>query len=319
MQTSYSSHWWLLFPLLLVLSLATGCARVDYHVILAYPGTLPVRAEITETPFYPQKSHQCGPAALAMVLNWSGSQVSLEQITAEIYTPGRKGTVQPLLISTTRHHGRLPYIIREFEPLMQELGADHPVVVLQNNGLTWLPRWHYALLIGYDSEKQVVILRSGEDFRKEMSWSLFCRTWERAGKWGLMALPLTELPASASEVSYLEAVVNLEKVKNWKAASTAYETALKRWPTSQGALMGLGNCRYALGDLVGAEKAFRRAVEVCQTCGDGYNNLAHVLAEQRRYDAAMNAAREAFRLGGPNREIYRKTLEEIKQMKTKGN
>ena len=83
--------------------------------------------------------------------------------------------------------------------------------------------------------------------------------------------------------------------------------------------MGLGNCRHALGDLVGAEKAFRRAIEVCQTCGDSYNNLAHVLAEQKRYAAAMKAAQEALRLGGPNQEIYRQTLEDIKQMKTNGN
>jgi len=318
MQTSYSSHWWLLFSLLLVLSLAASCVRQDYHIIRAHTGKLPVRAEITETPFYPQKSHQCGPAALTMVLNWSSSQVSLAQITAEIYTPGRKGTLQALLISATRHYDRLPYLIREFEPLMQEVDKGHPVVVLQNNGLTWFPRWHYAVLIGYDSEKQVVILRSGEIFRKELSWSLFRRTWERAGKWGLIALPLTELPASANELSYLEAVVSLGKVKNWKAASTAYETALKRWPTSLGALIGLGNCRYSLGDFVGAEKAFRRAIEVCQTCGDGYNNLAHVLAEQRRYDAAMKAVQEAIRLGGPNIEIYRKTFEEIRQLKDRG-
>lgn len=312
MHTSYSSNWWLLFSFLLVLSLSRGCARHDYQILRAYPDKLPIRAEITETPFYPQKSYQCGPAALAMVLNWSGSQVSLDQITAEIYTPGRKGTLQTLLISATRYHGRLPYVIGQFEPLIQEVVTGHPVVVLQNTGLTWFPQWHYAVLIGYDSEKQVAILRSGETFRKEISWSLFCRTWERAGKWGLLALPFTELPASASEVSYLEAVVSLEKVKNWQAASTAFETALKRWPASRGALIGLGNCRYALGDLAGAEKAFRHAVKVCPTCGDGYNNLAQVLSEQGRHEAAMKAAREAIRLGGPNIDIYRKTLEEIR-------
>ena len=315
MHPSYSSYCWLLFLSLFVLSLITGCARPYYYISRAYPEKLPVRAEIAETPFYPQKSHQCGPAALTMVLNWSGSQVSLEQVTSEIYTPGRKGTLQPLLISATRHYDRLPYLIREFEPLLQEIGQGHPVIVLQNNGLTWFPRWHYAVLIGYDSEKQIVILRSGEIFRNEISWSLFRRTWERAGKWGLIALPLTELPASASEASYLKAVLSLEKVKHWRAASTAYETALKRWPASQGALMGLGNCRYALGDLVGAEKAFHHAVEVCPTCGDSYNNLAQVLSEQRRYNAAMKAAREAVRLGGSNSEIYRQTLEDIEQMK----
>lgn len=316
MQTSYSSRRWLLFPLLFVLLSATGCVRVDYHGIRAYPDNVPVRAEIKETPFYPQKSHQCGPAALAMALNWSGSQVSPEQITAEIYTPGRKGTLQPLLISATRHHGRLPYVIRDFGSLIQEVAAGHPVVVLQNLGLSWYPRWHYAVVIGYDTEKQTVILRSGDVRRQERSWSLFRRTCERAGNWGLIVLPFIELPASGDEESYLDAAVAFENVDNM-AASTAYETALKRWPDSLGALLGLGNSRYALGDLEKAEEAFRRAVELCGTCSDAFNNLAHVLAERGCYDSALDAAREAVHLGGPNEKIYHETLEEI--MRSKGS
>jgi tetratricopeptide (TPR) repeat protein len=318
MQRKYGSHWWAVFFILFVLAAATGCAQLDYRIYQTPLHNLPVYTEIAEVPFYPQKSHQCGPAALATVLSWLGSEVTTEEITAEIYTPGRKGSLQPLLISATRYYGRLPYVIRDFEPLMQEVAAGHPVVVLQNLGLTWYPLWHYAVVIGYDTEKQIVILRSGEVFRKESSWSLFHRTWGRAGKWGLVALPLTELPISADEESYLAAVVALENVNNWDAASIAYETALKRWPKSLVALMGLGNSRYAMGNLEEAEEAFRRVVDLCQTCGDAFNNLAHVLAKQRCYDAAMDAAREAVHLGGPNASIYHETLEEITRLKERG-
>ncbi len=235
-----------------------------------------------------------------MVLNWSGSQVTPEEITGEIYTPGRKGSLQPVLISASRYHSRLPYVIRDFEALIQEVAAGHPVVVLQNLGLSWYPQWHYAVEIGYDLENRLVILRSGKVFRMEKGWSLFCRTWERADKWGLLVLPLNRLPASADEKSYLEAILTLEAVGRHEEASMAYKTALKLWPRSLGAIMGLGNSLYAMGKLHEAEAAFRTAIKLSPTCGDVYNNLAHVLAEQKRYDEALNAARKAVRLGGLN-------------------
>jgi len=244
--------------------------------------------------------------------------VTLEEITAEIYTPGRRGSLQPLLISATRHRSRLPYVIRNFQSLMKEVASGRPVIVLQNLGLSWYPLWHYAVVIGFDSERRLVLLRSGKVFRKQYDWSLFLRTWERADKWGMVVVPLTELPASADERAYLEAVLALENIGNYEAASIGYETALSRWPNSHGAIMGLGNSRHAMGDLAGAEEAFRRAVGLCPTCGDGFNNLAHVLAQQRRYDEAMDAADNAVRLGGPNETTYRATLKEIMEFKERG-
>jgi tetratricopeptide (TPR) repeat protein len=128
-----------------------------------------------------------------------------------------------------------------------------------------------------------------------------------------VALPLTELPASGDEQSYLETVVALESIGKREEAAIAYSTALARWPRSVGAHMGLGNSRYAMGDLSEAEEAFRRAIELCPSCGDAFNNLAHVLAEQGQYEEAEEAAREAVRRGGPNEEVYRDTVREIKK------
>lgn len=302
--------------ILILFAAATGCARQGYIVHdPAYFGGLPVRMEITGTPFYPQKAHQCGPAALAMALNWSGSQVTPEQIKEEIYTPAREGSLQPLLVSDVRNHNRLPFIIRDFESLLRETAAGHPVIVLQNLGLRWYPRWHYAVIIGYDRDKQIMILRSGGVFRKESTWSLFRRTWNRAGEWGLVTLPLTEMPASADEESYLTAVLALENVNHPEAASVAYETALKKWPENLVALMGLGNCHYTAGNLKKAGAVFRRALELYPDCADAYNNLSLVLAGQGKYDLALNAARKAIGLGGPNKEMYRQTLEEIIKLK----
>jgi Tfp pilus assembly protein PilF len=81
--------------------------------------------------------------------------------------------------------------------------------------------------------------------------------------------------------------------------------------------MGLGNSRYALGDLIGAERVFRRAAELSPQSGAAFNNLAHVLAEQGRYLEALKMAHRAVGLGEPNGPLYRQTLHEIETMQLK--
>jgi Flp pilus assembly protein TadD len=79
--------------------------------------------------------------------------------------------------------------------------------------------------------------------------------------------------------------------------------------------MGLGNSLYKLGDLPGAEDAFRKAVENHPQAAAAYNNLAMVLLEQGRKPEALDAARRAVAIGGPMSEEYEKTLQEIQSKK----
>jgi len=274
----------------------------------------PMYLEISSVPFYPQSAHHCGPAALAMVLRWTQADVNPQELVPEVYTPGKKGSLQPALISAARRRNRVVYRIEGVDGLLQELAAGHPVIVLQNLGFHWFPRWHYAVVIGYDLTKKAIILHSGRDARRQMNWSLFIRTWQRASYWGLVVLPTSELPASADEKSYLNAVLGLEEAGQWEGAARAYAAALERWQHSIGALMGLGNCRYATGNLIGAERAFRRAIEAHPQNGAAFNNLAHVLADQGRYAEASQMARRAVVLGGPNAPLYRQTLYEIEKL-----
>ena len=71
----------------------------------------------------------------------------------------------------------------ELPALLQEVAAGHSVVVLQNLGLDFAPRWHYAVLVGYDRLKREFVLRSGEEERQTLSWATFEHTWTRAGQW----------------------------------------------------------------------------------------------------------------------------------------
>ncbi len=314
-RSGLRAGWFILW----IAAASTGCAYRNAGMGQNRPLNVPVRTEIAGVPFFSQQSRQCGPAALAAVLSWSGSHVNAEELAGETFTREREGTLQPMLVSASRDRGRLTYLVRDFEALLQEVAAGHPVIVLQNLGLRWYPRWHYAVVIGYDAEKQRVMLRSGRVFRKQIDWSLFQRTWNRAGNWGLLALPPHELPASADQASYLKAALSLEEVGKNDEAAMAYKTALRKWPKSPRAVMGLGNSLYAIGDLDGAEETFRTAVARFPACGDAYNNLAHVLATRTRYDEAMDAARKAIRIGGSNASTYRETMEQIRHMKEQGD
>ncbi|MDH4100169.1 MAG: PA2778 family cysteine peptidase [Nitrospirota bacterium] len=298
----------------LILLFLSGCATLETtRLVSDHPADLPSRVELSEVLFHPQEDYQCGPASLAMLLNWSGDAVTPDDLVSQVYSPARKGSLQPDMITATRRHGRIAYPLSGMENLLAEIAAGNPAIVLQNLGLSWYPVWHYAVVIGYDLEEKTVILRSGKTRREVLSMKLFERTWARSGKWGMLVLPPDRLPGRVDEKLYLESVVGLERASQWSAAITGYETALARWPESLGAMMGLGNSRYALGNLAGAEEAFRKAVRRHPGEGASFNNLAQVLSDRGKKEEALVAARRAVELGGPLAETYRQTLEEIEK------
>lgn len=288
-----------------------GCAAPQASRLIEAPGELPPRAEIAEVPFFPQERYYCGPAALAMVLAWSGLPVTQEDLVPQVYTPGKEGTLRSDVISAARRNGRLAVEVDSLRDLLAEIAAGNPVLVFQNLALDWWPQWHYAVAVGYDLPEGEVVLRSGLEARRITDLSTFEHTWRRGGYWALLALPADRLPASADEETVLRAAAGLERANRPAEAARAYETMLERWPDGFGTLMGLGNARYAMADYRTAEAAFRHAARHHPERPEPWNNLAYALAEQGRRDEAIAAAREAVRLAGADAESYRATLDEM--------
>ncbi len=294
------------------LLLALGaCAAPQTAQLVQDPGDLPPRAEVDEVPFFAQERYYCGPAALAMVLAWSGLPVTQEDLVPQVYTPGREGSLQSDVLTAARRNGRLAVPVETLPDMLAEIAAGHPVLVFQNLSLDWYPQWHYAVAIGYDLEARVLILHSGLQARRETPLDTFEHTWKRGDYWALVVLPPDRLPARAEETEVLRAAAGLERSRRLDEAATAYGTILGRWPDSLGALMGLGNVSYAKGDLAAAEAAFRRAIAAHPGAPAPWNNLAYVLLGLDRTNEAIAAAREAVRLAGDEAAPYRETLDEI--------
>lgn len=257
-----------------------GCATPPQTAALREtpPADLPVRAEIRSAPFFPQERHQCGPAALATVLTHHGRPVTPAELVPRVYLPAREGSVPVEMVAAARQAGMLAYpLAPSLADALREVAAGHPLLVLQNLGLDWAPRWHYAVLIGYDLETAEAILRSGTVRRWVTPLATFERTWARAGHRAWVILPPGQMPATARLVPYLEAAADLESRGQRQAAYAAWRAAVQRWPKAARAWLTWGNALYAQGDVQGAVTAFRRATRLQPALASAWNNLAYAL------------------------------------------
>lgn len=282
--------------LALVFGAVAGCATTHPVRDWTPPADVPARMELEGVPFFSQAENQCGPASLAMVLSWIGHAERLDELVRQVYSPARHGSLPADMTAAVRRGGLVAYPLSTLRDIVAEVAAGNPVIVLQEVERPGRPRWHYAVVVGYDLAREQIILRSGLTPRAVYSFGRFERIWTPSGRWGLLVLSRRRLPATVSEQTWLEAVVGLERAHQWQAAVAAYELGYERWPGSLGALIGLGNSRYTLNDLPGAEQAFRLATQAHPEAAAAFNNLAYVLVESGRHEEALVAARRAAEL-----------------------
>lgn len=298
---------------IIILFWLAGCTTPQtQHLLRQNSNNLPPRIELADVSFYPQETHQCGPASLAMVMNAGGAKVTPQDLIPQVYNPGREGSFQVEMLAAARRNNMLAYqLAPRLEDLLGEVAAGSPVLVLQNLGLSWYPVWHYAVVVGYDLQHGEIVLRSGRERRLVMPLSTFEHTWKRSGYWAMLALLPDKMPHTVVESTYMTAAMALERSGSPLGAETAYQSALKRWPLNLAARIGVGNIAYAMNDYALAESAYRQATLDHPESSIAFNNLAQVMADQQHYEEALVAARHAVSLGGNEVAAAQETLKQI--------
>ena len=290
-----------------------GCAtaNLQYPTLDSGQGE-PRRVELENTPFHPQAAYQCGPAALATLLESSGvSDADPDRLADQVYLPGLRGSLQTELLGASRRADRVPYRLQpRLADLLAEVRAGHPVLVLQNLRLSGWPLWHYAVVIGFDLDAEKVVLRSGETRRQEMSFRHFERTWRLADYWALVIAKPGDLPATASAPGYVDAVAVLEQQQRYAAAITGYEAARERWPAYPMSYLGLGNIAYRQDDFQRAADHFRAAVRAAPAEPAAHYNLAWAYLRQGKTAEALESAYQAEALA-PDHLLYRESVSVI--------
>ena len=274
--------------------------------------SIPRHVELTRVPFFTQGDDLCGPASISMVLNYRGMNLTPQKLEPLIYIPGKKGSLQTEMLAVTRRFGYIPYVIEpNLVALAKEVSAGNPVVILQNLGLSWYPKWHYAVVVGYDIDRDIFILRTGDTDRKEMSRHWFSRYWAGSDNWAMVVMPPNKLPATADEHNYVSSVAALERLGEWSQIATAYQTAVEAWPKSFIARLGLGTAYYHLHKLRLARDNYLFAVDLEPKSAVAHNNLAQTLLELGQVKQAREHALRAVALGGNSVDQFRQTLQEI--------
>lgn len=259
------------------------------------PAGLPPRRELDAVPFFPQTPYHCGPAALATVLVHAGFEASPEALGEQVFLPAREGSLQVEMLAGARRAGALAVRLPgELGALLQEVAAGQPVVVLQNLGLSVAPRWHYAVLVGYQLDAQELVLRSGTERRERIGFTPFEHTWARSGHWAFAVVRPGQLPKTAREADAAEAALGFERANPAPATRAAvYDSLLARWPHNLVARIGQGNARAAQGDWAGATASFQQAAERHDSAA-AWHNLGLALWQTGQRDAARRAARRAL-------------------------
>ena len=237
---------------------------------------VPTRAHIADVPLVQQEAFFCGPTSIAMVMQWAGSDITQADVAQLAFSPGAGGTYLADMTGSSRRLGQLAVEISTFDQLLAEIDAGHPVIVFQNLGLGIAPVWHYGVVTGYDFARDEVYLNSGQLDQMILPFATFERTWRRGDHWALVVLPPDQLPVSVRQTDILSAGAALERVEQFDAAETLYETGAARWPDNWLWQFGLGNARYGQGDLRGARQALRRAQAIAPDVPEIRANLAQV-------------------------------------------
>ena len=300
-------------------TLIAGCAG-NQRVMMADIELQSTAIELVDTPFYPQITDQCGPSALATILNVAGVDVSPLRLKSNIYIPGRQGSLQLEMLAATRSYERVPYILEAgISAVFSELEAGRPVLVLQNLGTDNRPVWHYAVVVGFLPGEKTFVLRSGDQERYRIKAAKFLRSWRRAGYWAMVALQPGTVPDRANPEMYLSALAAFESTGNDAATIAAYVAAVAKWPENTLAGLGLGNAYYADGQLVAAQQAYAAVLRVDPQNALILNNLAQVLHASGSNSEAAETIAVALSLADVDSREYWLILQTQQEISQPGN
>lgn len=277
---------------------------------------IPPLHEISEVPFSPQEEYYCGPTTLAEVLNFYGIEIDAEEIAPSLFIPERRGSLQIEMVSSARQYGLLSYAGKTtLEQLLSLVSDDIPVIVLQNLGTSWYPRWHYALVIGYNLSEETVLLHTGLSRRRNVPMALFENTWRRGEYWMLAAFPPQKSSKYLDPFLYTRAAQDLMEVNETDASLTALESATAQWSDYWLPYLLLGNY-YMDTAPTRALSWYERGATAGEQVSSYLNNYAYGLLRSGRSSEAVDTILKAIALEPDNAVLQNSLADILKQAET---
>lgn len=182
---------------------------------------LPERVELSGT-FYRGEAYQSGPQVLASLLSQQGIVITPGLLEKPLQLPGAEDKLQRNMENLAREYGMLVYPLDGNLPaLLTQVAAGYPVMVRFSEGSAFWAEPRYAILSGYDRNKQNVLLRAGMNRRQLMSFSAFESALEKSGGWAILIQKPSQIPAAVDQQRWLKAADALAQAGQENEAAQA--------------------------------------------------------------------------------------------------
>lgn len=182
---------------------------------------LPERVELSGR-FYKGVANQSGPQVLASMLSQQGIVITPGLLDKPLHLPGAEARLQQNMQNLAREFGMMVYPLdNNLSALLTQVAAGYPVMVRFTEGSALWAQPRYAILTGYNQQKQTVLLRAGMDQRRLMGFDSFESAFKDAGGWAVLIQAPTQLPAEVDQQRWLNAANDLAQAGQEQAAAKA--------------------------------------------------------------------------------------------------
>lgn len=273
---------------------------------------------IEGVPFVRQEEYFCGPASLSVIAGYHGKKLDQTKIAKEVFSQSLRGTLTLDIQLYAREHGYWSTVPQgNLEALRLWLDRSVPVIVLLQTGPRLLRQYHFVVLVGYHTERQVFLAHDGRRPNVGISFNSFNKRWKKAGRWALVMVPPDRITWRLDAAGHNDLGVFLERQDSAAEACQHYDKAIELDPATPLYYFNRGNLLFKLRrQEKSASTAFLedygKALELDPSFSDARNNLAYVLMTLGRLDEALAEAEEAVRVSGRKRYQYWETLAEVR-------
>lgn len=182
---------------------------------------LPERVELSGR-FYRGQAFQSGPQVLASLLSQQGVVITPGLLEKPLHVPGAEDKLQQNIQNLAREYGMVVYPLDSNLPaLLTQVAAGYPVMVRFSEGSAFWAEPRYAILSGYDRNKQKVLLRAGMNRRELMDFASFESAFEKSGGWAILIQKPTQIPAAVDRARWLKAADELAQAGQENEAAQA--------------------------------------------------------------------------------------------------
>jgi tetratricopeptide (TPR) repeat protein len=259
----------------------------------------------------------CGPACLAMVLNYWDETRSFSQrkITDDIYDSESQATYNSELVLYPRTIGFESYSFQGNLQILKEVVAkDIPVIVLTKT-IKQIAKRHYRVVIGFDDDKGQIIFHDpyfGD--RTAMTVKNFMKVWElgkgrNQSRWMMAVVPDQSpfpFPALQNDpLTFINLATAYYRRSDFMKSKEQWEKVKESLSQDPYPLYSLGMVSLREGKLEEAEAYALEALRLDAKSAYAHDVLGLAYANQGKISPAFQSLGQALRLS-PGEEFIRK-------------